>query len=1063
MRSKFKWIYTLLLALLMQFSFAQEKTIKGIVSNDKGAPVSGANITIKGTNRGTQSDFDGSYSIKAKSGDVLVFSFIGMDEVTRKVTSENVIDMKMRIASSQEIQEVVVTGQGIKKSKKALGFAVTTLKAEEFASKPSTDVARALTGKAPGVNIQQTSGLSGSGTNIIIRGYSSITGSNQPLFVVDGIPFNSDTNTDGNFVTGATNASSRFLDLDPNGIESISVLKGLAATTLYGSAGRSGVILVTTKGGATKDLNKKMEITFSQSLFFKKISAIADYQNNYGNGFDNNFTTAFSNWGPNFNTRGTQGVDANGNVPHPYAYYGPDIFPQFDGKTVPYTPKNNVEPFFGTGDVTTTSINVGGRSEKTSYNLGVGHTDDNGFIKNNSYKRLNLSTGGRTVLGNGFTLSSVLQYVKTDKVAPPTAAGFGSNAAAPSVFANILFTPRNIDLLNLPYQKADNSSAYYRADIPNPLWTLNNADDKESVRRFFGNFTAMYEINNWSNISYRLSLDNYTQTKRFYINKGNGQSFDNDGYLETSVRENTVFDHTFSFNFDKKLSNKFNIDGTIGFNPRQESLRYNYIFSTVQSFYGLIEHNYFENTVSASRNQNENIVGLYASTTIGFNKYLYLNFAGRRDSYSSLQPDQRSLFYPSTSLSFVPSDAFEYFKNSKINYLKLRFSYGSSAGFPDPYLSSTFLTTKANVFLSQNGNVINTINPGREADVNERILGNPALKPELVKELEFGLESKFFNNRVSVDLSLYDKRSTDLIIQRTLDPATGYDVTGDNIAEVSNRGIELALNLAIIKPKNQNGFAMNTTLNFTKNVNKVESLGGIGIKDVLIAGFTNLGNFAVAGENYGVIIGSDFQKDTNGNRLVDNAGNYVRDGDIQIIGDPNPDYRLSSLNEISFRNITFGFQLDFQKGGDIYSTTAAALLSRGLTKDTDFDRSGTVILPGVNQQGTVNTTQIGLTQYGFNNSGFFINKQAIYDATNLRLREISLSYSLPKKFLKDTPFGKLSMAIIAQNFWFKAFNFPEFLNFDPDVSSLGVGNGQGFDYLTGPSSKTIGFNFNLTF
>ncbi len=1065
MRSKFKWIYALLLALLMQFSFAQEKTIKGIVSNEKG-PVSGANITIKGTNRGTQSDFDGSYSIKAKSGDVLVFSFIGMDEVTRTVGANNVVDMKMRVASSLEIAEVVVTGQGIKKSKKALGYAVTTIKAEDFASKPSTDVARALTGKAPGVNIQQTSGLSGSGTNIIIRGYSSITGSNQPLFVVDGIPFNSETNSDGNFVEGATNASSRFLDLDPNSIESISILKGLSATTLYGSSGRNGVILVTTKSGNTKGINKKMEVSFSQSTYFTQIASLPDYQNNYGNGFDNNFQEAFSNWGPNFDTRGTQGISSDGTVPHPYSQYGAEVFPQFfdstgDAINIKYEPKNNVKPFFTTGIVNTTSVNIGGRGDSTSYNLNVGNTDDKGFIENNYYRRLNLSTGGSTKLSNGLTFSSVVNYVRTDKKSPPTAAGFGSNAAAPSVFSNILYTPRNIDLFNLPFENTlDKSSVNYRNDIPNPRWTLKNSSDDESVRRFFGNFTTSFELNSWSNFSYRLSTDYFTQVKKYYINRGNGQPFDNEGFLRTSTNQNTIFDHTFSFNFDKKLgkSGDWNIDGTIGFNPRLEAYNYQRVLLTKQFVYGLIEDQNFENyenSRSESLKQSFNIVGLYGSTTIGFKKYLYLNLQGRRDSYSSLQPENRSLFYPSASLSFVPTDALEFLKGSKVNFLKFRISYGSSAGFPDAYSTIRGLSTGSKVFLANDGTPINTLSP-------DRVLGNLNLKPELVKEFELGIEGKFFNNRIGLDLSLYNKKSTDLIVDRDLDPSSGYDVTSDNVAQVSNKGIELGLNLIVFKSKND-GFGWNISNQFTKNINTVDELGLGTVRELPIAGFTNLGNFAVPGKNYGVIYGSTILRDLNGNYVVGNDGNYLEKNELSQIGDPNPDFRTTVINEFSYKNITFGFQLEFQKGGDIYSTTAAALLSRGSTKDTDFDRSGTVILPGVKTNGQINDIQIGYTQYGFNNSGFFINESAIYDATNLRLREISLSYKLPKKYLKNLPFGTISFSIVGQNLWFKAFNFPKYLNFDPEVLSLGVGNGQGFDYLTGPTAKRFGINFNLTF
>jgi outer membrane receptor protein involved in Fe transport len=672
---------------------------------------------------------------------------------------------------------------------------------------------------------------------------------------------------------------------------------------------------------------------------------------------------------------------------------------------------------------------------------------------------LNLSGGGTTKLSNGFTFSSIMNYVKTDKSAPPTAAGFGSNAAFPSVFANILYTPRNIDLFNLPFSNPlDNSSVYYRRDIPNPRWTLKNSSDDEAVRRFFGNFTTSYEINSWSNISYRLSMDNYTQTKKYYINKGNGQPFDTEGFMRTSVNENLIYDHTVSYNFDTKIgkSENWNFEGTIGFNPRQESFKYSQIFSTVQFVYGFIEHQNFENNESFSARQNFNIVGTYASTTLGFKKYLYLNLQGRNDSFSSLLPANRSLFYPSASLSFVPTDAFESLKgNNYINFLKLRLGYGTSAGFPDAYKTKIGLNAATNQFLQSDGTVINTISQSTE-------LGNPNLKPELVKEVEFGLEGKFFHNRLGVDLSLYRKVSTDLIIDRPLDPSTGYTTTADNIAEVSNEGIELGLNLSVIRTKT-NGLTWDISGQFTRNRNIVESLGLGDLGALPIAGFTNLGNFAVPGRPYGVIYGSSILRDGNGNYVVGSDGNYLENTDITEIGDPNADWRSTMINEISYKNVTLGFQLEYQKGGDIYSTTAAALLSRGLTEDTNFDRSGTVVLPGVTTTGNINTTQIGWTQYGFNNSGFFISEQAIYDATNLRLREVSLSYSLPKKLLEKTPFGKISVSIVGQNLWFEAFNFPKHLNFDPEVMSLGVGNGQGFDYLTGPTAKRYGFNFNLTF
>lgn len=1064
MRSKFKWIFALLLAFSMQFSFAQEKTITGTITED-GLPMPTVNVVNKNTKASTQSDFDGNYSIKAKAGDVLIFSFVGYTDTAMTVGASAKMNVSMK-GDAQQLGEVVVTSQGIKKEKKALGYAVTTIKSEEFAAKPSTDVVRALTGKAPGVNIQQTSGLAGSGTNIIIRGYSSITGSNQPLFVVDGIPFNSDTNSDGNFVEGATNASSRFLDLDPNNIESISILKGLSATTLYGSAGSKGVVLVTTKAGNTKDVNKKMEVSVSQSMYMTEISNLPDFQNKYGVGNDLDYRTTFGNFGPSFDTRGEGGVGFDGTVIHPYAYLS-DAFPQFANVNyqdpslpvvparVAWAPQNNVKPFFKTGYVNTTSVNVSGRGDKTSYNLSVGNTDDSGFIDNNRYKRLTLSSGGSTKLGNGLTLSTSVNYVRTDKSAPLTGYGYGSGAVTPSIFSTILYTPRSFDLFGLPYEDPKtHESVFYRRDITNPRWLLENASDDESVRRFYANFSAAYDLNSWSNISYRLGFDNYTQRKTYYINRGGYQT--NRGYMRTTNNENTIFDHTLSYNFNKEFggNSTWALDGTVGLNSRMEGYEYNALESFNQFVYNFQEHQNFQDHLGYSEHRSSNVVGVYASMTLGFKKYLYLNLQGRNDYFSSLTKENRSLFYPSASLSFVPTDAFEGLKNNKwINYAKLRIGYGSSAGFPDPYQTNIGLSQQTSAFQPVEGEPINIIGPSNQ-------LGNVDLKPELYKEIEFGLEAKFLNNRVGIDLSLYDKRSKDLIIYADLAPESGYNTQTQNVSEISNKGIELGVSLGIVKSATD-GFEWNLSGTFTKNRNIVEKLGP-GVDMIGIAGFTNRGNFAVPGRPYGVIMGSAIMRDDNGNYIVGTDGNYVVNDDLTEIGDPNADWRSTVINEFSYKNITLGFQLEFQKGGDIYSNTANALLSRGVV-ETDLDREGTYVLPGVNANGNINEIQIGATEYGFNNSGFFIDEQSVYDATNLRLREVSLSYNLPKKMLEKTPFGKISISVVGQNLWYKAFNFPDALNFDPEVMSLGVGNGQGFDYLTGPTSKRYGFNINLTF
>jgi hypothetical protein len=405
----------------------------------------------------------------------------------------------------------------------------------------------------------------------------------------------------------------------------------------------------------------------------------------------------------------------------------------------------------------------------------------------------------------------------------------------------------------------------------------------------------------------------------------------------------------------------------------------------------------------------------------------------------------------------VPTDAFDGLKDSKaINYLKLRVGYGTSAGFPTPYNTRIGLASGTRVFLDpSDASVVNVMGVDSQ-------LGNLNLKPELHRELEFGLEGTFFDRRVTVDFSIYDKKSFDLLYNRNLDPSTGYTSTLDNISEISNKGVELALTGKILRPKTDTGFAWDITATWSQNINIVEDLGD-GVDQAAFAGFTNLGNFAVPGRPYGVIYGSAIARDANGNKIVDYNGSYLATDDIQEIGDPNALWRSTLINEFSYKNLSFQFQMEYTHGGDMYSTTASALMSRGLTKDTDFDRSQTFVLPGVNPNGNVNTIQIPAAQWGFENNGFVIDEQAIYDASTIRLREISLSYNFPKKVIDRTPFGKISLSFIGNNLWFNAFNTPKYVNFDPEVSSLGVGNGQGFDYLTGPTAKRYGFNLNLTF
>lgn len=1062
-------------------TYAQEKTITGTVTDQTGVPLPGVNIVVEGTSNGTQTDFDGNYAINASSGQTLLFTYIGQKAERRLIEATSTINLRMQ-EDAQALEEVIVTALGIKREKQALGYAVAEVGSEELEERAEGDIGRILTGKASGVNITQQSGLSGSGTNIVIRGFNSFSQSNQPLFIVDGVPFNADTNASGrqgsrqDFING-NNGSSRFLDLDPNSIESVNVLKGLAASTLYGSLGRNGVILITTKAGAGGAGTKKTEISVTSSFFFNEIASTPDYQNQYGNGFDQAFGWFFSNWGPSFDRGGVSGwgnstsFDDAGTLPHPYSTASfSAAFPEFQGARYNWQPYDNFGNFFRTGTVTNTSINVAGASEdgKVSYNANYGYLKDIGFTPGNSLNRNNFGIGGRAQLSNKFTMSGALNYARTKFISPPVALsqGNGATGGGSSVFGDLFFTPRSVDVAGLPFQNPlDGSSVYYRQNnsIQHPLWTINNSGTQQETNRVFGNMGLQYDISDNLNLIYRLGIDNYSENNLNYQNRGGVNSNSNDirvqsGIYETWNNTNTIWDHNIAINGDYDITEKVGTTFNLGFNGRREVFAQSGVSSDGQQVFGVLQHFNFLNQNEIQGSFQRNVIGLYGQIEFDYDNIFFLTLAGRNDWVSNLAKDNRALFYPSASLSFVPTTAFEDLKGDALGYLKFRAGYGTSAGFPDQnsdsYPVANRLSLDTQDFQDNTGTNIVSNSTGLT-------LGNPNLKPEQVSEIEIGLESRWWDNRISLDISLFQRTTTDLIVTQPLDPSSGFFRTNTNVGEIKGEGIELDLGLNLIRSESD-GFNWNTNINFTANETEVTDLGND--TDLIVySGFGNLGNAAIQGEPLGVIYGSRVARDGSGNLVVNAAGDYVQDSQDGIIGDPNPDFVTNMINSFSYKNFSLGFQMNYTHGGDIYSSTISTLLGRGLITET-LDRENTFILPGVQQSdGRVNDVQINNSDYFFSNVLFGPSELQVYDASVIRLQEVSVAYSLPKKFLDKTPFGSLSFTVSGQNLWYDAINTPDGANFDPNVSGTGVGNGFGFDFLNGPSSKRYGLSVKATF
>ncbi len=1060
------------LVLFVMGTALAQRTVTGTVTDETGETLIGASILVKGTTTGTVTDIDGTYSIDVPSGqNTLVFSYTGYGTQEVALGASNTVDLVLT-SSAEVFEELVVTGLGIQKEKKALGYSVSTLSSEALTARQETDVARLLRGKATGVDITQTSGLAGSGTNIIIRGFSSISGSNQPLFVVDGVPFNTSTNTNNGFTSGGASASSRFLDLDPNTIEEISILKGLSATVLYGEAGRNGVVLVTTKNGsAGKNSQKKMEVSVTQGLFQSDIGNLPDYQNTFGNGFNAGFGWFFSNWGAAFGDTNPssygsdyRGINDQGQVliTHPYdqSQYNDD-FPEFIGQDYVYQPYKSVENFFEPGLASNTSLAISSKLNATSsISATYSFLSEEGFlprkddlrdnVRSNYLDKHNFGLGAQTELANGFKVRGTFNFVNSERGAPRTAP-FG-NAG---LFGNFVYTPRSMDLLNLPYQSPiDGSNVYYRrgSAIQNPLWTLNNAGEAENVQRFFSTTEVSRQfLDDKITVLYRLGVDRYNQNNVRHTNKGGAST--PDGQLQTQNFTNRITDQLMNVLYNFQLTDDLSIDGVVGGNIRRETFRGVFTNSTQQFVYNLLTHQNFIEHNNSGFIREENTLGVFATTTLAYKSFLYLNLQARNDWTSTLEDANNSVFYPSASLSFVPTDAFAALQNNSVlNYLKLRVGYGTSAGYPNPYNTRNILNAATNQFVTNGGSILNT-------NSVSNTLGNSNLRRELFEELEFGVEARFLKNRLGLDLSLFQKTSNDLIVGLPLDPATGFTNTTVNAAEVQNEGIELGID---ITPVIAGDFRWDVTLNYTKVISTVNEIAD-GVDQVYIAGYSTLGNYAIPGEPFGLMQGFSKLKDDQGRFVVTTDGNYQSSGVVEALGDPNPDFQANWINNFSWKGLSVGFQWQYIQGGDIFSATIQALMARGNTTDTDVDRSLPLVMPNaVKSDGTPNDIQTYIGD-SFFRAYFFGDEGGFFDGTVLRLRQVSMGYALPKAFLDKTPFGRLGITLSGENLWYNAPNVPVGTNFDPEVNSIGVGNGRGFDFRTAPTARKYGVTINATF
>ena len=1086
----------LLVCSLWVPAWAQERTITGkVLASDDETPMPGVSVVIKGTTRGANTDANGAYSITAPDkGGRLVFSFVGSASQEVEIGNRSVIDVKLS-NDSKQLGEVVVTAVGIQREKRALAYAVTNVKGDLLQQRSEPDPLRALSGKVPGVNITAGGGAPGQGTKINIRGNNSFTGNNQPLFVVDGIPFDNSSNGAGASYANNSVVSNRAYDIDPNNIEAMTILKGAAASALYGSRAANGVIVITTKSGS-KTAKRGLEVTYNGSYSVEKISTIPDYQNSYTQGSNQNYNGGFiGNWGTAFPSEvdrinGALGfnrytktiVDGypEGTVPHPLvgvpytAARYLSIFPEFldaSGKAipVPLQPYDIIDGFFKQGSVVENGINISSTGDKTSLNAGISRTTNQGIIPNSNTKRTSINFGGNATLSNRIGLSGNVNYVNTQQQSPQSGASFFtdySSGSSGSIYDRLFYLPRNFNLNGYPFENpVDGSNVFYRA-LDNPLWTAKYNLYNSNVNRAFGNIALTYDVLPWLNLTVRGGINAYNETRRNGVRPGGTSS--PVGFASRTELGRTETDLTFLATASKDITERFSAKLLLGFNANERKYSEAVLLGEQIIDPNILNVGSTLTQTAREYNEKRRLYGIFGELSLSYNNYLFVTASARNDHSSTLPIANNSYVYPAVSASFIFTEAFGMSKNI-LNFGKIRANYATVGKDADPYSVNTVFNLNR-AFVNANPNSIAVL---------PSTLNNATLKPEFTTEVEVGTELQFFNNRINIDLAYFNRKSTDLIVPRRIAASTGFFNEFINAGRIDNKGIELALTLVPVRLSN--GFEWTSTAAFTRLRSEVVDAGPSNEIFLGGTGLSSLGTMHRVGNPFGMIYGTQNARSADGKLLINpNTGFPFTSPQSQLIGNPMPNFTLGWTNSFSWKGFNLQALIDYRQGGKLFSVTAASLLLRGQLKASE-DREGMRVIPGIlgdpatykpllDEAGKEIRNTIAMTafQSHFSNGygAYGANETNVYDATVIRLREVTLGYTVPKAFLtKYTKvFGSMRLSASGRNLWFVAPNMLKGLNFDPEVlSSYPDLNIQGFDLGAAPSTRRYGLNLTATF
>ena len=1033
--------FGLLFGVLISSAWAQTRAVSGTVTNgEDGQPLPGVTVRVQGTSNGVTTDLDGRFSLQVGNDAVLTFSFVGFTSQEVAVGARSVVDVTLR-PDLRELSEVVVTAFGMERDEKRLGYSITQLDAQSVQVK-EPNVVNSLSGKVAGVTVSRTAGGPGSSTRVLIRGNNKLTGNNQPLYVVDGVPINN-ANLGPAIRWGGYDYGDGIGDIVADDIESISVLKGPNGAALYGSRGQNGVILITTKTGKR---DGGIGIEYNGSYTWESPLVLPAFQNEYGHGQGGQVPDTQA---------GVLSLAQDGNSSASWGALmnGQDVI-HWNGETKPYVAQpNNIADFYQTGHTYTNSVAVSGGNERADVRLGVTRMDNTGIVPTSTFDRTSVNLRSRVEVTERLSADIKATYIQTSAHNRPAMAEIMEN-----VGHGLMWMPRSVDINDLQnYQTGTGQHLNYTSGPfkMNPYWAINNNSNDDTKNRLLGYASLQYDFADWLNLRVISGIDTYNSDRLRRVAVGTpyrpaGQFF-RDTY---AVRETNNLG---LLNFDKTFD-QLVVSATLGGNIRYEEQKGLNITGnelTEPGWYNLA--NTTSQTIIESLYRKQ-VNSVFAMASLGYQNWVFLDLTGRREESSSI-PGQ-AYFYPSATLSAAVTELFDLAPEG-LTFGKIRASYALVGSDTDPYqdrLYYSYFGSHLGQPLAAPGNI------GAQY-VPSTVFPPESLSPENTRALEVGADLRFWNDRVGFDFTYYDITTTNQILPATVSSTSGG--TGVRVATGSmrNRGLEAALRINVLESDN---LRWETGVNWARNRNTVLNLRD-GLDQFLLTNDRGVAIEARPDLPYGNIVGQDFARDDQGRIIFEEVnGNALPvAGESVVMGNINPDWTGGWLNTIYWNGLRLSALVDVKMGGDLYSITNRYSHASGNHINTLNGREGVgqgynsglgLEVDGVLGDGTA-VTDVDPEQYWNAVVARNISTPFVYDASYVKLREVSIGYTLPASLIENLPIQSVGISLVGRNL---AFLYNTVPGLDPE-STYNVGNGQGIESGSIPSTKSLGFSLQVKF